>query len=537
MVKFRKHIVAFCIFAATVFPLPAQVGGDIAGRAAELRRAYDFEAAAALYEQLLAGTRDSIETLRFTQALMECENGMNMVQYAARPTVVKVAEVDAPEYHLWFSHLADGVWREMPNPFVGASARDFARATYFEEGMTHLVFSAPGESGQWDLFDTFLQEDGTWSPPQAIEVCNSGGNEIMPVLGKGGEVLFFASDGLAGMGGYDLYTSRWDPRRQRWSAPLNLGFPYSSPYNDLLWSDTPDGNYSLLASDRDAPDGKVRIYVCKYVKSPIKTPVSSPEEARRLASLTVSEGDTGRRGAGVSPDGGETGGNPLPQGVAGQIAAYRAALARARALTDSLSGAGGLLGVSAADEKGLGAMYARLAGISEEVVRLESAILASGVGYEVLKPASGVVSGGASPDSDMAAEGVPEYIFSRRNMGKMPQFTVEQPEPEDPYDYTFFPSGGSVFVTDGTFPQGLVYQIQLSVAAKKASQKQFKGISPIFERRQLSGKYLYTAGVFRSYAEAEAALSKVKKGGFSTAFIIAFRDGKGIPVKQARSEE
>ena len=122
-------------------------------------------------------------------------------------------------------------------------------------------------------------------------------------------------------------------------------------------------------------------------------------------------------------------------------------------------------------------------------------------------------------------------------MGKMPQFTVEQPEPEDPYDYTFFPSGGSVFVTDGTFPQGLVYQIQLSVAAKKASQKQFKGISPIFERRQLSGKYLYTAGVFRSYAEAEAALSKVKKGGFSTAFIIAFRDGKGIPVKQARSEE
>ncbi len=86
------------------------------------------------------------------------------------------------------------------------------------------------------------------------------------------------------------------------------------------------------------------------------------------------------------------------------------------------------------------------------------------------------------------------------------------------------------------FPTGIVFQIQLAVVSNKMTVKQLRGIKPVFATRQNSGKYLYTAGAFRTYSEATAALPLVKKAGFSSAYIVAFKNGKSIAVSKARAE-
>ncbi|MBP3848408.1 MAG: DUF3100 domain-containing protein, partial [Pyramidobacter sp.] len=116
---------------------------------------------------------------------------------------------------------------------------------------------------------------------------NSPEDELYPVLSDDGKKVYFSSKGLYGMGGYDLFVSEWDDERQEWGVAENLGFPYSSPYDDLLFCNTPDGNFSLFASNRACSADSLVIYLLKFDPNPVKTAVESVEQARAIASLRV----------------------------------------------------------------------------------------------------------------------------------------------------------------------------------------------------------------------------------------------------------
>lgn len=127
------------------------------------------------------------------------------------------------------------------------------------------------------------------------------------------------------------------------------------------------------------------------------------------------------------------------------------------------------------------------------------------------------------------------FVFNKN--AAVNNLDIEFEEPESDYDYTFRVGAEGSFAEDNSLPDGIVYQIQLFVTSTKATVKQIRGLSPVFERRQSSGKYLYTAGLFRTYKEAEAALPKVRKAGFSSAYVVAYDNGKSIAVKTARTKE
>jgi hypothetical protein len=114
----------------------------------------------------------------------------------------------------------------------------------------------------------------------------------------------------------------------------------------------------------------------------------------------------------------------------------------------------------------------------------------------------------------------------------MVEMNIEMPVPE--FDYSFKILDEAQFAEDNTLPDRLVYQIQLMVVSNKAGKKSFKGMSPIFEIKQPSGKYLYTVGLWGTHAEALKYLNQVRKRGFPKAYIVAFNNGKSISVKNAR---
>jgi hypothetical protein len=119
------------------------------------------------------------------------------------------------------------------------------------------------------------------------------------MLSPDGKRLYFASDGLFGAGGYDLYVAHWDPQKKSWGQVQNMGFPYSSKGDDLLFYDTPDGRYSVLASNRDCGRDSVVIYVFRQ-ETPVFRPVDRKEVAAR-EKLAVTAPESGYTFVKLSP--------------------------------------------------------------------------------------------------------------------------------------------------------------------------------------------------------------------------------------------
>ena len=87
-------------------------------------------------------------------------------------------------------------------------------------------------------------------------------------------------------------------------------------------------------------------------------------------------------------------------------------------------------------------------------------------------------------------------------------------------------------------PGGLVYRIQLAAFRNPQEASFFRGLGPLaIYRAEGSDVNFYYTGMFRSKAEAEKALVKVKRKGFNDAFIIALMDGARISMEKAEQLE
>lgn len=82
--------------------------------------------------------------------------------------------------------------------------------------------------------------------------------------------------------------------------------------------------------------------------------------------------------------------------------------------------------------------------------------------------------------------------------------------------------------------KGIVFKVQLSASSKKmnTTPSNFKGLKNISSTYE-NNLYKYMYGQTSSYEEAKKLLSEAKEKGYSTAYIVAFKDGKNISVKEA----
>jgi tetratricopeptide (TPR) repeat protein len=85
-----------------------------------------------------------------------------------------------------------------------------------------------------------------------------------------------------------------------------------------------------------------------------------------------------------------------------------------------------------------------------------------------------------------------------------------------------------------SIPKGLIYRIQVAVFRNPVAYSYFKGIVPV-KGFSIEGKNLtvYYAGMFRKLADADKALSIVRKKGFKDAFVAALYGGKAVSSEKA----
>lgn len=98
---------------------------------------------------------------------------------------------------------------------------------------------------------------GNMLPGSINESMNAG----YPYVLADGITIYYAADGPASMGGYDIFVTRYNMNTDTYLTPENVGMPFNSPYNDYMYVIDEFNNLGWFASDRYQPEGKVCIYV------------------------------------------------------------------------------------------------------------------------------------------------------------------------------------------------------------------------------------------------------------------------------------
>ena len=123
----------------------------------------------------------------------------------------------------------------------------------------HRLWSQLVDSSQVLLSSHRLLD--TWTTPDTLPATiNFTVCQKSPYLLNDGVTLYFAAQDTNGLGGLDIYISRYNTATELYTSPENLGFPYNSPANEYMYIVDENQGVGYLATDRFAPQGYVHIY-------------------------------------------------------------------------------------------------------------------------------------------------------------------------------------------------------------------------------------------------------------------------------------
>lgn len=138
----------------------------------------------------------------------------------------------------------------------------------------YFASNRPDGYGGIDIYVAYKNEKGVWEEAMNIgPPINTAGDDQTPFIHSDNKSLYFSSNGRIGYGGSDLYMSR-KQLNEKWSTPINLGYPINTYDNEGSISVANNGIEAYIASDRIDSRGELDIYK-----------VTLPENARAFKTL------------------------------------------------------------------------------------------------------------------------------------------------------------------------------------------------------------------------------------------------------------
>jgi hypothetical protein len=151
----------------------------------------------------------------------------------------------------------------------------------------YVYFSGYDKGGKngTQIFQAKKGNTGKWNDIKPVSELNTELDEILPYYDPVGKDIYFASNGLEGVGGFDLYRSHFDEERNEWSAPINLGFPINSAFDDYLLLPGKDLGMVMFFTGRNGTDTSTTVYRVHFSEPKISLASASPKEIQRIANL------------------------------------------------------------------------------------------------------------------------------------------------------------------------------------------------------------------------------------------------------------
>ncbi len=148
---------------------------------------------------------------------------------------------------LYESKKEGEVWRKpiTLGPNVNSSGWEAQPSLSADGNELYFVSDRKGGLGGYDIWYSRKDSLGRWvRATNAGKSINTKFDEIAPYVHVNNHNLYFASNGLAGFGGFDIYVSEKD---QQWQEAKNLGAPlndFEDQYSFVVTSDGANAFYS-----------------------------------------------------------------------------------------------------------------------------------------------------------------------------------------------------------------------------------------------------------------------------------------------------
>jgi hypothetical protein len=153
---------------------------------------------------------------------------------------------------------------------INSSGADDGPA-YVEEDDEHVTLyftslNRPGGLGDYDIWASTMNADGTFEPPVNVIELNSPARDTRMTIRRGGNEIIFQSARTGGVGAFDLWMATRDDQSPVWSVPVNLGAVVNSTANDGAPALSRDGLSLFFYSNRAGGSGANDLYVSTTAK-------------------------------------------------------------------------------------------------------------------------------------------------------------------------------------------------------------------------------------------------------------------------------
>jgi len=164
---------------------------------------------------------------------------------------------------IYSSHHDKSNWTKPTPFFLNNNDYSIGHPTLLKDGnVLYFVSDMKNGYGGTDIYRC-LRADNKWSAPVNLgPVINSFGNEMFPFLADNGD-LYFASDGLPGLGGLDIFITH-QVNDSTWTKPQNLNQPVNSSYDDFSLCINKNNVNGLFSSSRPGGVGNDDLYIFRH---------------------------------------------------------------------------------------------------------------------------------------------------------------------------------------------------------------------------------------------------------------------------------
>jgi outer membrane protein OmpA-like peptidoglycan-associated protein/tetratricopeptide (TPR) repeat protein len=173
---------------------------------------------------------------------------------------------------IYYAQKVDGKWGEVKPFFLNSLDFSVGHPTLSSDGQTlYFVSDMPGGIGGTDIW-MCKREGENWSKPLNLgKVVNTAEDEMFPTMNSDG-VLYFSSNGHAGYGSLDIFSTKSD--NGNWTTPKNLQTPVNGAFDDFAVAFALDHKIGFFSSNRPGGVGSDDIYAFRALPAPLPAFIS-----------------------------------------------------------------------------------------------------------------------------------------------------------------------------------------------------------------------------------------------------------------------
>jgi hypothetical protein len=190
---------------------------------------------------------------------------------------------------IYVSHLEGDDWStpESLGGDINTKAWETHACLSADQNTLYFVSDRAGGFGGRDIYKCVKLPNGRWSKATNLgPTINTEYDEDSPFIHPNKVDLFFSSRGHKTMGGFDIFFSTLNPDSNKWSEPINIGYPINTTDDDVFYVTTPDGKRAYYASSRPGGFGDKDLYMLKFQEN-------TPEKAVALIKGFINTADGG----------------------------------------------------------------------------------------------------------------------------------------------------------------------------------------------------------------------------------------------------